>query len=61
MSLDFSSTCYVDKRDFPGYQFPGPDQYRWLVYSKAITVVPAVMFFLNTCLADGFLVSTQSS
>lgn len=59
MSLDLNSTSYIDNRGFPGSRIypPGPYGYQWLTYYKVNTVIPNIMFFLNTCLTDGFLVS----
>jgi hypothetical protein len=60
ISLDIYSISYIDNRDFTAanHKFPpGPYGYQWLIYSKAISIIPNVMLFLNTCLADGFLVS----
>ena len=60
INLDIQSISYVDNREFPGDDVmfpPGPLGYEFLIYSKAISVVPSVMFHLNTCLADGLLVS----
>jgi hypothetical protein len=58
MSLALQPISYVDYRSFPGYEGlpPGPFGYQLLVYSKAISFVPTLMFFLNNWLADGLLV-----
>ena len=61
LGLDLQSVCYVDDRDFPGFDggsAPGPLGYQLLVYSKAINVVPNLLFLLNQWLADGLLVSS---
>lgn len=58
--LDLYSVCFIDNRDFSGtYEAPdpGPPGYREFIYPDAITVVPNVMFYLNTYLTDGLLVS----
>jgi hypothetical protein len=60
LNLDLQSISYIDNRDFPGNSSmfpPGPLGYQIFIYSKALNVVPTVMFHLNTCLADGLLVS----
>lgn len=61
LTLDLQSTSYVDDRHFPGFRggqlAPGPIGYKILVYSKAITVAPNLMFLFNQWLADGLLVS----
>lgn len=56
LAFDSLSLCYIDDRDFYGGAYPGPNGYRWHLYTMAITIVPSVMFYLNTFLADGFLV-----
>ena len=60
MSIAIYPISYVDNRGFPGNSMfpPGPSAYQWFTYSEAISVIPSAMFFLNTCLADGFLVSS---
>jgi hypothetical protein len=61
VNLDIQSISYIDNRDYPGDDVmfpPGPLGYQFLIYSKAISVVPVVMFHLNTLLADGLLVSS---
>lgn len=55
ISFDVQSLSYIDNREAPG----GPEGYLWLTLSDAITIVPHVMFYLNTCLTDGFLVGSQ--
>lgn len=57
MNLDIQSVSYIDNRDFPGNDElpPGPLGYQYLVYSKAISIVPNLMFLLNNWLADGLL------
>jgi hypothetical protein len=64
INLDIQSISYIDNREFPGDSSmfpPGPLGYQIFIYSKAISVVPTIMFHLNTCLADGLLVSHVSS
>lgn len=64
INLDIQSISYIDNRDFAGDDImfpPGPLGYQFLIYSKAISVVPNVMFYLNTCLADGLLVSSVAN
>ena len=59
INLDLLSVCYVDNEAFPGIDgvvFPGPLGYQVLIYSKAISIVPSILFLLNTWLADGLLV-----
>lgn len=61
LSLDISSFSYVDNRGFRDTNRkipPGPYGYQFSIYSDAISIIPNVMLFLNTCLADGFLVSS---
>jgi len=56
LNYGIQSICYIDNRDFTGVNNllpPGPFSYQQFIYSDAISVVPNVMFFLNTCLADG--------
>lgn len=58
LNLDLQSISYIDNRDYPGDSFmfpPGPLGYQFLVYSKPISLVPTIMFHLNTCLVDGLL------
>jgi hypothetical protein len=60
LGIDLQSISYIEDRDFPGFyngEAPGPLGYQLLVYSKAINVVPNLMFILNQLLADGLLVS----
>ena len=59
MNLNTKSICYIDNREFPGTSAlpSGPFGYGIIVYSKAINLVPNVMFLLNNWLADGVLVS----
>ena len=60
MNLNIQSISYIDNREFPGNDAlpPGPLGYQYLIYSKAITIVPNLMFLLNNWLADGLLVSS---
>lgn len=61
MSLDLYSISHVNNRAFPGANHMIPSgPYQWLTYSEAISIVPNVMLYLNTCLTDGFLVSSFS-
>ena len=57
-SFDLYSIALVDNREFPGLSIfaPGPFGYLDYINTAAVSVVPNVMFVLNTCLADGFLV-----
>jgi uncharacterized membrane protein YgcG len=57
MNLDIQSISYIDNREFPGNDElpPGPLGYETLIYSKAISVVPNLMFLMNNWLADGLL------
>ena len=64
MCLDIQSFSYVEKRSYSGYEGlyrSGPLGYLALIYSKPISVVPPLMFFLGNWLADGLLVSSGSS
>ena len=63
MNMDLQSISYIGNREFPGggVLSPGPLEYQFLIYSKAINVVPNTMFFLNTWLANGLLASFVSS
>lgn len=64
LGLDLQSISYTNDRAFPGFrggQAPGPMGYQLLVYSKAINVVPNLMFVLNQLLADGLLVGPYPS
>ena len=59
INLHLLSICYIDNREFPGVDgvvFPGPLGYQVFIYSRAISVVPSVLFLLNNWLADGLLV-----
>ena len=59
LNLDVQSISYIDNREFPGNDElpPGPLGYQYLIYSKAISVAPNLMFLMNNWLADGLLVS----
>lgn len=62
VTLNIQSVSYVDNREFPGIDGvlpPGPLGYQYLTRSKAIGVVPIVMFLLNNWMADGLLVSSM--
>ena len=63
MNLNLQSIAYIDNREFPGEKMvlPGPLGYQFLIYSKAISVVPNLMYMLNNWLADGLLVSFVSN
>lgn len=61
MNLNMQSVSFIDNREFPGVEgsLPaGPLGYQWLVYSKALSIVPNLMFLLNNWLADGLLVGS---
>lgn len=61
MTLNIESISFIDNRNFPGADGvlpPGPVGYQFLIYSKAISIVPNVAFLLNNWLADGLLVSS---
>ena len=59
MGLNLQSISHVDNREFPadGQFPPGPIGYKFLIYTKAISLVPNLTFQLNQWLADGLLVS----
>jgi hypothetical protein len=60
MSSNILSICFVDNREFPGVGDklpPGPIGYQFSIYSKAISIIPNLMFLLNNWLADGLLVA----
>lgn len=63
MNLNLQSISYIDNRGFPGGGLlsPGPLGYQFLIYSKATSVVPNIMFLLNNWLADGLLASSVSN
>ena len=58
-SFDLNSISLIDNREFPGLSIfiSGPFGYQDFINTKVICVIPNVMFLINTCLADGFLVS----
>lgn len=58
-SLLLESDSYVDNRDFPGNSLflPGPFAYQVTLYTAAISLIPTIMIYVNTWLADGLLVS----
>ena len=60
-SLLLESDSYVDNRDFPGDNLflPGPFAYQATLYTAAISLIPTVMIYVNTWLADGLLVSSM--
>ena len=60
MGLNLLSISRIENRDFPGVSGvlpPGPFGYKYLIYDKALSIVPNLMFQLNQWLADGLLVS----
>lgn len=60
LAMDQQRISYIDKREFPGVDSvlpPGPLGYHLTLRSDAISFTPYLLFFLNQCLADGFLVS----
>ena len=66
INLDIQSISYIDNREFSDDSDmfpPGPLGYQFSILYNAIgvSVVPTIMFYLNTCLADGLLVSYVSS
>ena len=58
MGLNLQSISRIDNRAFPGGgQFsPGPLGYKQLVFNKAISIIPNLVFPLTQWLADGLLV-----
>lgn len=63
MSSDILSISFIDNRQFPGVGDtlpPGPVGYEYSIYSKAISLVPNIMFLFNNWLADGLLASLFS-
>ena len=63
MYLNLQSISFIDNREYAGIDDwlpPGPYGYQHLIYNKAISFVPHIMFMLNTWLADGLLVSSVS-
>ena len=58
IGLNFSSTCYINHREFSGTgEFPpGPIGYSLILKTEAAYTAFNVMFPLNQWLADGFLV-----
>ena len=61
MNLNVLSISYIDNRGYPGAGGvipPGPLGYRWLISTKALTIIPNLMFFLINWLGDGLLVSS---
>jgi len=58
MSSDILSISFIDNRQFPGVGDtlpPGPIGYEYSIYSKAISLIPNIMFLFNNWLADGLL------
>ena len=61
MNLNVQSISFIDNREFPGVEGvlpPGPLGYQFFIYSRALSVIPNVMFLLNNWLADGLLVGS---
>ena len=61
MELNILSVSYIDNRRFAGVGGmlpPGPHGYELFIYSKALSIVPNLMFLLTNWLADGLLVSS---
>lgn len=59
---DYQRISYIDNRECPnvdGLSPPGPLAYNSLTYLDTLNVTPYLLFFLNQCLADGFLVSSM--
>jgi hypothetical protein len=59
-NLNVQSIAFIDNREFSGVSGvmpPGPTGYQLFIYSKAISIVPNLMFLLNNWMADGLLVS----
>ena len=63
MTLHIQSVSFIDDSGFFGSDVlvPGPIGYQVLLFSRAINIVPAVIFFFNNWLADGLVVSAASS
>ena len=59
MMLNMKSVSYINNRNFAGSDGspPGPSGYGISIRSKAIYILPNIMFVLNNSLADGVLVS----
>ena len=60
VGLNNESISYIDNREFSDVGSvlpPGPDGYQLSISREARSVVPNVMFFINSWLADGLLVS----
>jgi len=58
MNLNIQSVSYIDNREYAGDDDkipPGPLGYQYFIYSKALSIVPNLMFLLNNWLADGLL------
>ena len=58
---DVQSISFIDNRAFSGTDdapWAGPLAYELFIYSKAVNVMPIIMFLLNNWLADGLLVSS---
>lgn len=61
-NIDLLSVSYIDNREFSGNVMgpPGPFGYQYQDYLKPIYTTPYIIFFLNSWLADGLLVSAAS-
>ena len=63
VGIDVQSISYVDNREYPGIEGvipPGSNGYQLFISREALSVIPNVMFFSNSWLADGLLVSSSS-
>ena len=58
MNLDVQSICFIDNREFPGFEggWPGPHGYQYFIGPEAVSIIPLVTFPLTNWLADGLLV-----
>ena len=60
MGINAQSNSYINNREFPGVAnvlLPGPLGYQSSVFSDAPMIVSNSMFYLNSWLGDGLLVS----
>ena len=63
MQLDIRSISFIDNREFGGVDGvapPGPLGYQSYIWSGVLTLIPDLMFILNSWLADAFLVGPVS-